>query len=601
MNIANYQEEYNKLKSKPEFYFGLAQSFVSKLLSLPPEKRYELIDLFRIIEEEAFEHGTNIPNLNTQKLETEKLSWENSKKTTIDRSKKTGNNFNNILIRFTLKYEQFFKKIKGYYLFKLENKDEDKTNVLILYDYDFEKHPEMNLFDERNEDYSVEKYLISEFAKEMINKKGLLDQNYLALFLITPKLSNNNSLTEINDIIDQFDNQEYIALNRVPVKKTSDYEIRKVQDEIENIENYSNKIFNNRRLSFEEEKILKQLFEDEGILDYKFLKKGHSGSKVIEIQPLRVNSPATARFVIKFAQKDTERKIKAERKKFHKNIMDVGVMGYSHVYVENNTHEAIKYNYASSDSKSDSIPFSELISNKINSKEEYSFSLENIINELFSCEPYKIWNEGVSKKTELVKDLYREYIKSEENIFIAISKIRGNENYKKESYELFLNFQKIKEYSLTTNKKICHGDLHSENFFKDDKGVYLIDFGWTENHHAVIDHATLECSLKYKHLPFYISIDELLDYEKKILTINSFSKSFDLSFIQRNEVLEVFKLVAQIREKAKDFLIDKNNPLEYFISLFIISIRQIQYQNLNQKYALENSLLLSKEILRLIN
>ena len=55
--LKQYKSKYQKLKSKPDFYFGTAQSFVSELLSLPPEKRYELIELFREIEEEAFEHG----------------------------------------------------------------------------------------------------------------------------------------------------------------------------------------------------------------------------------------------------------------------------------------------------------------------------------------------------------------------------------------------------------------------------------------------------------------------------------------------------------------------------------------------------------------
>ena len=141
---------------------------------------------------------------------------------------------------------------------------------------------------------------------------GLLNQNYLAILLITPKLSNNKNITDVENIIDKFDNQGFISVNNMPVESISDYQIMEYQEGIESIENYSNKIFNNRSLSYEEEKILKKLFEGEGVLDYKFLKSGNSGSKVIEIQPLRVNSPATARFVIKYSRKNLERKIKNE-------------------------------------------------------------------------------------------------------------------------------------------------------------------------------------------------------------------------------------------------------------------------------------------------
>jgi tRNA A-37 threonylcarbamoyl transferase component Bud32 len=308
------------------------------------------------------------------------------------------------------------------------------------------------------------------------------------------------------------------------------------------------------------------------------------------------------RFVVKFDIKNPERKIKKEKTLFRQYVSDLLVPGYASEYEETITHEAIRYNYASSDSKKDSFPFSKLINDKIRNKYNYSFTLEKVIDELFDCAPYQIWHTKKSLETITVKTLYSDYLKSEAKIFKAISLIKGIDESATESEELVLNYKKIKNYSLKIYKKICHGDLHSENFFKDEQaGVYLIDFGWTNQHHSVIDHATLECSLKFKHLPLYVPLEELTNCETELLSINSFSKSFNLSFINRQSVWEIAKLIIQIREDAKQHMTDKNNPLEYLISLFIINFRQIQYPDLNQAFALATAEILSKKIVELIS
>ena len=354
-------------------------------------------------------------------------------------------------------------------------------------------------------------------------------------------------------------------------------------------------------MSFEEELIIKKLFDGEMILDYKFLKSGNSGSKVIEIQPLRSDNPTIGRFVVKFELKNSERKIKKEKALFRKYISDLLVSNYSVEHEETITHEAIRYNYASSDSKKDSFPFSKLISDKLRRTYNYEFTLEEVIEELFKSPPYQKWNRNPLQETQPVKTLYNDYLQSEVKIYKAISQIKQISDTAINSDELVKNYIRIKEHSLQTKKKICHGDLHSENFFKDDQGVYLIDFGWTNQHHSLIDHATLECSLKFKHLPFYIPIEELISCETMLLSINSFSKSFDLSFIQRQPLLEVCKLIIQIRENAKQHMLDSSNILEYLISIFIITFRQIQYPDLNQAYALKSAEVISKKIIELIN
>ncbi|RPH33021.1 MAG: hypothetical protein EHM93_06830 [Bacteroidales bacterium] len=606
--LSTYLQEYTEIRLKQEYAFGLAQDFVAKLLALPPEERYELLPLFKQIENESFEDGIEIPNLNYETLEKDKATWEASSKiTTVKKKEKKidiEDDFNKVLFNFFSKYESFFLKIKGYFVYKLENAIDTKTKVIVLYDESYSRHPEINSFDVKDENLHIEKYQLKDFL-ELANKKPeVANQNYLCVFLIASNLRNNEIFVpDVEKLLGIFSNTSFISLKKIPVSVAGDYDVRDSGDGLESIKSYSDKIFNNRALSFEEELIIKKLFDgNEMILDYKFLKSGNSGSKVIEIQPLRGNHPEMGRFVVKFDVKNQERKIKKEKSLFRQYISDLLVPNYTAEYEDTVTHEAIRYNYASSDSKKDSFPFSKLVSDKLRDKYNHSFTLEKVIDELFGCAPYQIWNTKKSEDTFSVKTLYGDYLKSEAKILKAISLIKGIDESAINTEELVRNYKTIKNSSLRTYKKICHGDLHSENFFKDEQaGVYLIDFGWTNQHHSLIDHATLECSLKFKHLPFYIPVDELTSCETELLSISSFSKSFDLLFIKRPSVLEIVKLITQIRENAKQHMIDNTNPLEYLISLFIINFRQIQYADLNQSYALATAEVLSKKIIELIN
>jgi hypothetical protein len=604
-SLSKYTAEYASIRFKEEFAFGLAQNFVATLLALQPKERYELLPLFKQIENDAFEDGFELPNLKYEELEKEKATWE----TTLRASTKKGDpkpniqdDFNKVLFSFFSKYESFLQKIKGYFAFRLENKDESKTKVIVLYDDSYNRHPEINSFDVKDENLHIEKYELKEFLELVKKQPEYANENYLCVLLVASNLRNNEILIpHVETLLEIFSNTNFISIKKVPVSVAGDYEVKNSDEGLESLKNYSDKVFNNRALSFEEELIIKKLFDgNEMILDYKFLKSGNSGSKVIEIQPLRGNHPTIGRFVVKFELKNSERKIKKEKALFRQYIIDLLVANYFAEYEETVTHEAIRYNYASSDSKKDSFPFSKLVSDKLHEKYYYSFTLEEVIEELFECPPYQKWNTNPFQVTQPVKSLYSDYLKSESKIYKAISLIKGISETAINSDDLVINYQRIKEYSLRTQKKICHGDLHSENFFKDEQGVYLIDFGWTNQHHSLIDHATLECSLKFKHLPFYIPIEELVKSETELLSINSFSKSFDLSFVKRQSLLEVCKLITQIRENAKQHMLDSADPLEYLISLFIINFRQIQYPDLNQAYALASAEVLSKKIIELI-
>lgn len=604
--LSTYLQEYIEIRLKKEYAFGLAQDFVAKLLALPPEDRYELLPLFKQIENESFEDAIEIPNLDYETLEKGKAEWESSSKTPSVKKKEkkseVEDDFNKVLFYFFSKFEFFFIKNKGYFVFRLDNSN-SKTKIIVLYDESYSKHPEISSFDIKDENLEIEKHQLHDFLELAGKKTEIVMENYLCILLITSNLRNNEIVVpDVEKLLGMFSNSNYFSLKKIPVTVANEYDIKESKDGVEIIKNYSDKIFNNRALSFEEELIIKKLFDgNEMILDYKFLKSGNSGSKVIEIQPLRGNYPEMGRFVVKFDAINSERKIKKEKKLFKQFITDLIIpSSYTAEFDETNTHEAIRYNYASSDSKEDSYPFSKLIDECISGEYNHEFTIEKVIEELFTCSPYQKWNTSKFGVTHPVKTLYSDYLNSEGKIRKAISLIKGIDEAKLDAEEVVSNYKIIKEYSLKTYKKICHGDLHSENFFKDKQGVYLIDFGWTNQHHSLIDHATLECSLKFKHLPIYTPVDDLISFETELLSINSFSKSFDLSFIKRPSVLEIAKLITQIREDAKEYMIDKTSPLEYLISLFIINFRQIQYPDLNQAYALATAEVLSKKIIELI-
>ena len=471
-------------------------------------------------------------------------------------------------------------------MFRAENSDNAPTKVRILYDDEFNKHPEINSFNTNEVIYDLKKYNLHDFSDLVAKKEDVQNQNYLFIFLLTAHLTDNHKLIdEIRSIIGLFSSSYYLGLKTKPVESTLHFDFKRIEDGYRLIEFFTGKIFNNRELTFEEETIIKMLFP----------------GKVIEVQPLKVDTPNMPRFVAKYSIIDSERKLHNERDKFNQFIRNTGVIGYSADYYDTDTHEAIMYNYASSDSKKDSFSFANLISDKILDQYSYDFTLKEVIDELFTCAPYQIWNSKKTENTFTIKSIYSDYLKSEAKILKVISQIKEIDESDVANEELIRSYKIIKDYSINTYRKICHGDLHSENFFKDEQGVYLIDFGWTNQHHSLIDHTTLECSLKFKHLPSYIPIADLVKCEETLLSIDSFSNSFDLSFIKRPSILEVYKLIVQIRDNSKQHMFNKLNPLEYLISLFIINFRQIQYSDLNQTYAIASAEILAKEIVKLIS
>ena len=166
----------------------------------------------------------------------------------------------------------------------------------------------------------------------------------------------------------------------------------------------------------------------------------------------------------------------------------------------------------------------------------------------------------------------------------------------KEDKELIETIDTILNFSLKLKKKVCHGDLHSDNFLYDGKEVFLIDFGHTGVYHSLIDHTTLECAIKFRHIPKFIKIAELIEIEKELLALNSFRNDYKFSNIKRSDLYKPFQTINHIRSLATPLFRKPDEHLEYMFSLFAITLRQIRYPDVNQRYALECTRLLADHL-----
>ena len=141
--------------------------------------------------------------------------------------------------------------------------------------------------------------------------------------------------------------------------------------------------------------------------------------------------------------------------------------------------------------------------------------------------------------------------------------------------------------------------MHSENFFKDDKEkIFLIDFGFTGIEHSVIDHSSLECSLKFNHIPKYIKLETLLNIEQELLIDETFSNSYVFKEAKkRKDLYKYCEIIKSIRSNSEQYLLNQNSKIEYYISLFFMTYRQVRYTDMNQLYAIESSEILLNKII----
>jgi len=349
-------------------------------------------------------------------------------------------------------------------------------------------------------------------------------------------------------------------------------------------------------LNNEIEKILKKLFGYNmcSSLQYKKISKGYSGSSVFYIRPSGLTH-TQVKFIVKVGETAKSKgKIELEITNF-KRYVDSFTNSY-HLEVERTERcIAIRYNYASKDSKIDSLSFSE--SYHLGTEE-----LIDIINALFDNPLFKEWNSlkrlaDISFETHYKSYINVEHVKSA----IAIIKSIGIEEV--EDLPILNTFRRICSLQIPSYQKVCHGDLHSENFFIDgESNVFLIDFGDTDIRHSIIDYTTLECSIKFRHIPRFIENQDLYKIEEELLELDSFQSGYNFINVKRFDLIKPYKLITKIRSQAiSDMMIkDTHAQLEYLYSLYMITIRQIQYDTMNQLYAIKSAELVGNKILSIL-
>lgn len=504
-------------------------------------------------------------------------------------------NFNDLFQKLQIALKDYFEFFKGYYVLKLLNNPTKKFKLIFLYDTNY-------FFDPLKKKISKDlKYVEFIEIKDFHNKIDY-DVNYLCVVLLNTKPNDKDglnilieNLSKIIRSFEDFDNYTFYKNEKGEIKYKKSNVIDDFFDEIETV----NKSFlSNTDLSFAEEKIIKKLCSvNTPLILYSVLTKGYSGAKVLEVRPkVSANFNIERKFIIKYDLLE-KKKLKQEYDNFSLYISSLkGFKDYTGDYAKTLTHEGIKYNYAISDYSEESYSFNDVIKNSDNIF--YSTKKEKI-DKLFSIKLFEEWKkEHFESKTAKVKNIFSRFI-NQDKIIIELKNILCLNDDEILKNELIIDFNNIWKHEIKYNEKICHGDLHTDNFFIDNTNVFLIDFGFTGKHHSLIDYTALECSLKFKHFPRYLESDELIKIENELILERSFDFKHSFSSTKRTEILEILEMINTVRHNSiKDF--DNGSNLDYFISLFIMTFRQIQYPNMNQFYAYHSATILSKEIVKLL-
>ncbi|TDQ11013.1 phosphotransferase [Pedobacter metabolipauper] len=495
------------------------------------------------------------------------------------------------------------KSIKGYFFLQLQRNEKAHYAPLILHDDKCFYHSikkKLQSVVENCECHSLEVY------KKQIEEGSSVNENNAVLLILSTKINDKTFLDEVKSsldyIISSYDDYSFITLKPTEELKKTDFITNNDKTSfLAEIEFVTSTFLTNADLSNEEEKLVKSLFKhikSSPILEYKILKGGKSGSKVLEIKPkLNFNNEIAKRYVTKFGRKDGNEKIKREMEAYSEHIENyaTGLYDSAH-YQETSSMEGMKYSYASKDAVQASFSYATILEN---SENKFYSERANTIEKLFDLQPFNMWQASIEKGQFSVRELYERFIVPEKFIK-AVMKVKCLTEQEVEDTELIKTFKEVFEYKLETNKKVCHGDLHSENFFIDSNGIYLIDFGFTGTLHSLVDHTALECSIKFKHIPFYVDIETLVNIENQLTSDDSFNPSFQ-AICPRKDVEDYFEIINKIRVKSSSGLsVNPSSRLEYLISLFVMTCRQVQYSDLNQLYALNSAEIIGQRIKQLI-
>lgn len=585
-----------------------------ELKTIPSKEKNKFYDFVKFFLDEGFKLGLGESNIKLEDFENSIIE------DTITSQPKTEivseSEYNEIIIKeiiteeidsnkSIISFEDLFQKIrlhlkdylefyKGYYVLKLQNDPTKKFKLIFLYDdnYFFEL-----LQKKINQHFSNIEFIEIKSFKDNVSD---YDENYLCVVLLNSKSNDKEGLKKLHYnlsiIINSFNDFDNYSFYKNTEDNSIGFKKSNVKDDFLDEINFVNKTFlSNYDMSFAEEKIIKKLCSvDTPLILYKILNKGFSGAKVLEIRPkVSASFDKEKKYIIKYDLLKN-RKLKEEFENFDKNVLSLkGFNDYNGIYEKTLTHEGIRYNYAISDFSQESFSFNDIIKNSNN---VFNSQKNDKIKKLFNISLFNSWKEEhfIDKK-DLVENIFSRFININE-IIKELEKVLGLNNEEILKNDLLINFNKIWNHKIVYKEKICHGDLHTDNFFIDENDIYLIDFGFTGKHHSLIDYTALECSLKFKHFPLYLESNELIKIEEELILDSTFNLNHNFSCTKRNDVSDILSMINAVRSNSiKDFSDGSN--LDYFISLFIMTFRQIRYPNMNQLYAYHSAKILSNHII----
>lgn len=566
------------------------------LYEVPKNQRNLYRDFIEEFQESLFENAVDLPGLNFENYFKE--NKKDSTKATVDLSFNPKAEFLEVLNPLIDALEFDLHTLKNYFILDLRFDLAKKYNLLVIYDNSYFIAPFKKKLKEKFPDCSLIDF------DSFDNNFGSRDQNLICLLFLESRKANENKiqecLTKVNKMIEKFD--DFSAIHLKSLKKTSGkynyIEEKDTREFISELEFTIGSSLTNIKLNNDEEKIIKKLLSPLKcpVLEYNLIAKGFSGASVIEVRPKKpFASERSRRYIVKYSKIDDE-KLNKEHTLFQKAFGAFeGLRDYTCLYARTKTYEGLLYEYAKTDSNKNSYPFADIISDNENPHHK---NARDCITRLYEIDPFQIWDSTIENQSIILYDCYKNLVK-ENKTKQAIAKILKIPINELNRNDLIINFEKIKNIELKSSLKICHGDLHTNNFFVDSE-IYLIDFGLTDLNHSLLDFVSLEVSLKFNHFPNYISDNELKDIETLLIADESFDASNHFHEINRPELRVILEAIHENRLKSKKYIVDNKSYLEYYLALYFMTLKQIRYSDMNQYYAIISARILGAHIVKFI-
>lgn len=336
-------------------------------------------------------------------------------------------------------------------------------------------------------------------------------------------------------------------------------------------------------LSSEAQVLISSFFpKTAGFITYHKLGGGFSGSTVFKV----VNKGAVGddkHYIIKINQA-SKKKLEQESDNFNRHVKPFWVkdQNFQAEYKASYNWEALLYPFASDNGADTSISFGHFFKNSL----KRPIETEQLISVIFNHSLLKKWRENTNSKTSTISSSLSNIISLEKACELL-------KKFSSDEYSIApISSEKITSIfndSFTHLEMTCHGDLHSDNVLLNSAGSqsYLIDFGLTGKYPIALDYAMLEASIRFKLLEKTISATYLQKHDRPL-----FEDIFPISSCEeyKNDIEKVNHASLIIRTRFRtDFPKVDITDLrkQYLACLLALSLRQVEYQDLNTRYILK--------------